>query len=162
MSLALFRRDKFLDPIAEKDTPHLIVVLGCRKSQHRRDLGNHVFLELRRCSEHSRPAHIDQQHHGQLPFLFKNLDMGLTASGGNVPVDIAHIVADLVLTHFTERHTPSLERAMVLSGKDIVAQTARLDFDPTHLFQNIAAVFHKLHLRNSSLLIFTFRAPPRC
>jgi hypothetical protein len=52
---------------------------------------------------------------------------------GNIPVDIAHIIAVLVFAHLTKRHTPSLKRGVVLSGKELLRQSLRLDFDQSNL-----------------------------
>jgi hypothetical protein len=47
----------------------------------------------------------------------------------HVPVDVTHVIAILVFPHLCESHTPTLEGGMVLTGKDVLAQTASLDLD---------------------------------
>ena len=139
---ALFRRDELFDAVAEEDAAYLVVVLRGGKGQHGGDLGDRVFLELFGRAEHARTADVDQQHHRQLALFLVDLDVRLAAAGGDVPVDIADVVAHAVFAHFAEGHTAPFESAVVFAGEDIVAQPPRLDLDPADLFENIAAALH--------------------
>ncbi len=64
-------------------------------------------------------ADVDQEHDRELSFLFENLDIGMTITGGDVPVDTPDVVAELVFPDFGKGHTPAFESTVVLSGKDI-------------------------------------------
>ena len=49
--------------------------------------------------------------------LFKYFDMWVTSAGSNIPVNISNIIAILILTHLTERHTSALEARFVRARK---------------------------------------------
>ena len=63
-----------------------------------------------------------------------------------IPVNEFYIIARYVLPHFAERHTPSLEGGMVLSGKNVIAQTFGFDLDPPYLFQYFCSGHHLIQL----------------
>ena len=83
-------------------------------------------------SEQVGATHVDEQHHGHLTFLIENLDKWGIEAGSHVPVDEADIVAVVVLAHLTESHTAPLERALVLSRKNLLGQRPRPYLNPAH------------------------------
>ena len=74
-------------------------------------------------------GNVDKQQHGQLALLFVDLYEGLAAACGDIPVDVAYLVAVLIFAHFRECHTASFERGVVFSGEYVLRQTACLDFN---------------------------------
>ena len=130
---SLLRRDELLHLIREKDDTNLIVVLDSRESQRSSNLCHHLTFGLTDGTEVQTARHIDQQNHGQLPLFLKHLHERLVEASCNVPVDIAHIVTILIFTNFRESHTPTLEGRVVFSSKDIVGESARLDFYLSYL-----------------------------
>ena len=74
-------------------------------------------------------ADVDQQHHRQLALLLEHLHVGVGQSGGDVPVDIAHVVAILVFAHFAEHHTAPFEGRVVLAAEHLLREAAGLDFN---------------------------------
>ena len=122
-------RNVFFYAVREEDDANLIVVLNGRERQCGSNLGNHIALHLLRGSEVERTADVDQKHHRQLALFFENLHIGAVEAGGYIPVDVAHVVAELILAHLREGHTTSPEGRVILTCKDVRAQAARLDLN---------------------------------
>ena len=116
----------FLYLVGEEDDADLVVILDGTEGEGSGNLRHHVALGLHLGTEVERTADIYHEHHGELAFLLKNLDVRAVEAGSDVPVDVAYVIAELVLPHLTERHTASLESRVVLSGKDIRTQATRL------------------------------------
>ena len=127
MLASLFWRNILLNLVGEEDDTNLVVVLYGTERQCGGNLGHHVALGLPLRSKVERTAHIDEQHHGEFALLLKHLDVWSVEARRDIPVDVPDVVAKLILAHLAERHSPSLEGRMVLSGEDICAQSARLD-----------------------------------
>ena len=105
--------------VGEKDDTGLVVVLDGTECQCRSNLRHHIALHLVTGAEVERAADINQQHHRQLALLLKHLYIRAVEAGRDVPVYVAHIVAELVVAHFAECHAAPLESRMVLPGKDV-------------------------------------------
>ena len=127
MLASLFRRDVFFYLVREEDDANLVVVLDGTERQRGSYLRHHVALHLHLRAEVERAADVYQQHHRQLAFLLEHLHVGPVEARRDVPVDVAHVVAVLILAHLAEGHTPAFEGRMVLPCEDVRAQTARLD-----------------------------------
>ena len=67
----------------------------------------------------------------------------MVVAGGDVPVDVAHVVAGAVFAHFGKRHAASPEGRVILSGEDFVGKPPGFDLDLADSFQDI--VFGLLH-----------------
>ena len=115
--------------VAEEQGADLVVVEDGAEAEHGGYFRDALALGLPDRAEQAGPAHIHQQHHGEFAFLFEHLHVGAAQAGGYVPVHAAYVVAPLVLTHFAEGHTASLECGMVLSGEDLVTQRLGLYLD---------------------------------
>ena len=50
-----------------------------------------------------------------------------------VPVDISHVITILVFAHLGKGHTPALESRVVLTCKDVLAQSASLNLNLPNL-----------------------------
>ena len=134
MFLSLLGRNKFLDLVGEEHHADLIVILYGRKRQRSGNLRNDLFLHYVHGTKVTTPRYVDQQHHGQFALFFEHLYIRAHVAGGHIPVDIADIVAVLILAHFAECHTTAFESRMVLSRKNIARQAAGLYFNSPNLF----------------------------
>ena len=137
VTASLLRRDELLDLLAEKESSDLVVVDDRRKRKHSGNLGKHVLPARAYGSEKPRAADIDQKHDGQFPLLFEDLHIRRTHARSDIPVHVAHIIAILVLAHFTEGHTAALEGRMVLTRKDLVRERPGLDLYLPDLLQKV-------------------------
>ena len=144
MLTTFLRRDVLLDLVGEEDHTDLVVVLDGTERQGSRNLRHHLLLHLVLRTELQGSADVDEQHHGKLALFLEHLDIRTVEACGYVPVDIAHIITKLILTYFAERHSPTLEGRMVLSGEDVVTQSACLDLDLANLLQYLRR-FHQLN-----------------
>ena len=125
---ALLRRDEFLNLIGEEDDADLVVVLNGREGERGGNLGEHLTFRLVDGTEVETSRHIDHEDDGQLALLLKHLDERTSETCSDVPVNVAHVVAELVFADLRESHSSSLECRVVLSSKDIVGESACLYF----------------------------------
>ncbi len=137
VATALAGRHELLDPVGEDDEPDLVVVLDGAEGEEGADLHGQLPLHPLAGAEVSRGAHVNHQHHRQLPLLLEDLHEGGAAPGRDVPVDVADVVAVLVLADLGEAHAAPLEHRVVLAGEDLVDQAPRPDLDPTNLLQDL-------------------------
>ena len=59
-------------------------------------------------------------------------------AGGNIPIDGAHFITGLILTHFFEIHPLPFENAMVLAGESFANEPVGANFDLADFFKNFA------------------------
>ena len=126
---AFLGRDELLNLVGEEDYADLVVVLNGREGERGRNLGHHVTLELLDGTEVETATDVNQQHNRQLAFLLEDLDVRLSKASRHVPLDVANIVAVLVLAHFGESHAAPLEGRVVLARKDVAAQATSLNLN---------------------------------
>ena len=126
MLAPLLGRNILLNLVGEEDNANLVVVLYGTERQCGCNLSHHVALSLTLSAKVERTAHIDEQHHCEFALLLKHLDVWAVESCRDIPVDVPDVVAKLIFAHLAKRHSPSLEGRVVLSGKDIRAQSSRL------------------------------------
>src|SRR5689334_16743857 len=98
MCLSLFWRYKFFYLVAKENHTCLIVVLNGGKRQDSAQFSDQVFFELTSCSEISGTADVDEQHHSQLTFFFKDLYEGMVETRCYIPLDGANVVARHIFT----------------------------------------------------------------
>ncbi len=115
--------------IGKKEQSHLIVVGIGTKSKQRTDFGDEFLLPLPAHAKKRRATHIYEQHNRQFALLFVNFNVWIARAGCYIPINIAHIVAKLVLPHLTKRHTPSFKGTMVSPREKIACQPTGFDFD---------------------------------
>src|SRR5690554_4635889 len=109
MLLPFFGRYKLFNFISKKYHTYLIIVLYCRESQCCSYFGYHITFKNRSGTKAQTLRHINHQHYSKLTLLLKNLYIGFIIAGSNVPVDISQVITILILPHFRESHTSSLE-----------------------------------------------------
>src|SRR5690606_30452973 len=79
-----------------------------------------------------------QQHDRELALLDVLLHERLADARRHVPVDVAHVVARLVLPHLGELHALTTENGVVLATEDRRYEAARSQLDQPHLAQYFA------------------------
>ena len=114
------RRNEKLHLVRKEHKPYFVVVPHGRKGECGAYLGNDVALCHIAGAEIFGTGDIDGEHHCQLPLLLEYFDVRLAGLCRYVPVDIAHVVAELVCAHLAESHAAPFERAVVLARKDVV------------------------------------------
>ena len=122
--------DEPLDAVTEKEGADLVVVLPGREGEDGGEFRGELPLCRPPAADGARRGDVDEEHRGQLPLLLKDLDVGGPHPGGHVPVDGANLVSMLISPVLAEGHATALERAVVFTGKDLVAQAAGTQFHP--------------------------------
>ena len=146
MLLPLLRWDIFLDFVREKDDSDLVVILHRGESEGGGDLRHHLLLLLADGTEIARAADIYEQHERKLALLLVDLDIWSVVAGGDIPVDIADIIAGLILSDLGEDDAATLEGAVIFARKDILAQAFRLDLNLSDLLQKFFCI-HRVVIR---------------
>ena len=119
MLTPLLGRDIFFNPVREEHHPDLIVILDGTEGNRGSNLGHHVTFHLFLCTKIQRSTDIDEQHHRHLTLFLEDLHVWTVETRCHIPVDVTHIIAELILTHLAKSHTPTLEGRMVLTCKDV-------------------------------------------
>ena len=145
MLLTLFRGDELLHLVTEEDDANLIVVLYGREGQGGGHLSDEVLLKPHLGAELARARDIDKQHDSVLPLLLENLNVRLIHARGDIPVNIADIVAILILSDLAESHASTLEGRMVLASEDMVGEAAGLNLDLADALKQLRAVYFRIH-----------------
>ena len=60
---------------------------------------------------------LEEDQHGDLALLDELLAVGFAEAGGDVPVDVAHVVAELVLHDLVELHATAAEGGAVFAAQ---------------------------------------------
>ena len=123
MGAALCRRDEFLHAVAEQDAAHFVVVEDGAEGKRCGNFRNLLTLCLYRRSKKAAPGHVHHQYHGEFTLLLKHFHVGRAHTRRHVPVHGADVVSVAVLPYLAEGHTTPLEGRVVLSGKDLVAES---------------------------------------
>src|SRR3990167_9201801 len=134
MTRAFARRNKFLYSIRKGDKTHPIVITDCREGQNRTKLRGQLPLKLFCRTKKTRCRHIQNQHHRQFPLFNEFLDVGMTRPGGNISVYKTEFVSRLIFPDLLKLHTPALEYALVLSGKNIINHPGGSYLDTPDIF----------------------------
>ena len=122
-------RNKQLHPVGEEQQSNFVVVGRCGNGHDRGQLDRKLSLEPVPGAEISGSAHVDREHHRQLPLLDVALDVRLSRAGGDVPVNGPHVVARYVLADLIELHAPALEHRVVLTRQPFLDKLASRDLD---------------------------------
>src|SRR5262249_18392574 len=72
---------------------------------------------------------VHQQQDGELAFLVMPAEIGDTEPRRDAPVDAAHVVARLVLTHVLELDAPATESRGVVAGGEVPHQPTRRELE---------------------------------
>ena len=134
MFAAFFRGNILLDAVGKEHDADFVVVLNGRESQRGGNFGHHIALHLVDGAEVERATDIDQQHHREFALFLEHLHVGSVEPRRHVPVDVAHVVAELVFAHLAEGHTAPFESRVILACKDVRTQASRLNLDFSNLF----------------------------
>ena len=143
VAATLLRRDEFLNLVGEEYHTNLVVVLNCRKCQCGGNLGNHLALVYAHCAEVAAARYIDKQHDGQLTLLLVDFHIGMVVACGDVPVDVADVVAILIFAHLRECHATPLEGRVVFAREYVLGQSTGLYLDFADLFQQFISIHNQ-------------------
>ena len=119
MLATLLWRDVLLNLIREEDNTNLIVILNSTEGKGGSNLCHHIALHLLLGSEIERTTDVDKQHHRHLALFFEHLYIRTMETSSHIPVDISHIITELILAHLAKGHTPTLKGRVVLTCKDV-------------------------------------------
>ena len=114
----------------ERESDFVIVALGDEGQRGGHFAGEFLF-GLIATAEPSRRADVHQQHHRQLAFLHELFYKWLVQSRGDVPIDIAHLIARLIFAHLIEIHPLPTKYTAVLADHYIAHEPLGADFDAT-------------------------------
>ena len=133
MLTSFLGRNKLLYPIRKKDDSDFIVVLNGRESKRCCDLGHHILFHLFNRTKLQTAGNIHHQHDRQLALFLINLHIRFIETRSHIPVNVANIIAELIFTDFRESHSPTFEGRVILACKNIIGQSACLNFNLANL-----------------------------
>src|SRR5262249_12726028 len=110
------------------------------------DLRLDLALELALGAELAGAREVDEEEDRQLALLDVFLDVRVAHARGDVPVDGADVVAELVLADFGELHPAPLEYGVVFPGHRLVDQAVGADLDPPDLPEYLRGQHRKTRL----------------
>lgn len=125
-----------LDVIGKQRDADLVLIANGRNRQRGSQFGDQFPLGLRLATEVLRGAQVDQQHHRHLAFFTKELDERLVATCGDIPIDRANIVTDLVGANFFKFDSSALESRMPRPGQQIVDLVRAANLDLSNFLKN--------------------------
>ena len=73
---------------------------------------------------------LEDDHHGDLAFLDEFFAVGFAEAGGDVPVDVADVVAELVFDDLVELHAASAEGGAVFTAQYIFHGVTHAPLEP--------------------------------
>ncbi len=129
MAFAFSGAHVFLHAIGEEREADFIVVALGGERQRGGHFGGEFLFGLVATAEPPRRADIHQQHHRQLAFLHELFHKRLVQSRGDVPIDIAHLIARLILAHLIKIHSLPAKYTPVLTDHYIAHQPLSADFN---------------------------------
>jgi hypothetical protein len=101
-------------------------------------------LGLRARAEVQRRRVLEDEQERHLALLDELLAVGLAQPGGDVPVDVADVVAELVAHDLVEFDAAAAERRAVLAAQDVLDRVAH---PPLELAQELASGLRGLAVR---------------
>ena len=111
-----------------------IVVLDGGEGEESAKLGDHLSLHPCGRPEMRRTGGVDHEENREFALLDKPFHMRCARASGDIPIDGANVIADLIFAHLIEFHTSPLEDRVVLSSKDIIDQAISSYLDPANFF----------------------------
>ena len=114
--------DRVLDPAAVEHGTDPVAAAGEQPGERRDEVDEHGPLEPIRVdrAEVHRRAEVEQEPRGDLAILVVLADVGRVHPRGDVPVDVADVVAGLVLAQRGEVHAVAVEQAPVVALKQAI------------------------------------------
>ena len=130
---ALLRRHEFFDLVREQQQPDAVVVGDGAQRQNCAHFRRNIRLQPVDAAKLPGGADVDQQHDGQLSFLYVSFDVGVPPARRDVPINTAHVVAWRILAHLGELHAVAFEGAQVFAPKCFVDQPVCSDVQAAYL-----------------------------
>src|SRR5262245_31215536 len=100
--------------------PGAVAVAGREEGEEAGQLEEGVALAARAGTELQGEAVVEEQDDGELSLFDVLLAIGLAAARGDVPVDVAYVVAELVLDHLIELAAAAAKHRAVFSAEQRV------------------------------------------
>ena len=124
-------RNGALDPAAVEDRPHAIAMAGQQARQGRHEVDQDAPLEPIDLGgpEVDGRAQVEQEPCRDLAILDVLADVWRVHPGGDVPVDVADVVADLVLAKVGEVHPVAMEQAPIVALEEAIESAEKRGFD---------------------------------
>ena len=123
------RRHVTLDGIREEGDADPMIAPDGREREDAGDLDGFVALGHVSGPERAGGAHVDHEHHRQLPLLAVLLDERVTGARGRAPVDGPDVVARLVFADLVEVHPAAAEARLHAAVERVRAESTRADLD---------------------------------
>ena len=124
---SLLRGQVLVHLVGEKQQSDAVVIgIGaeCQSGAH---FSDKFLTEYVTGAEEGGSADIHDKQDGQFAFFLKYFDVRIARPGSYIPVNRAHIVAELILPHLAERHAAAFEGAVIASVEYIPGETPCFD-----------------------------------
>jgi hypothetical protein len=111
--------DRFAKQVAAGrgvDEPHAVAIHGPEQHDEAGEFHERLALRLGAGAEVQRGRILEHHQEGDLAFLDEFLAVGLAEPRGDVPVDVAHVVAEAVFHDLVELHAPSAKGGTVFAA----------------------------------------------
>ncbi len=122
-------RDERLDSIGEEEEADAVLLPRRGEGQRAGDLRQALALASAPAAEVARRAHVEGQEDLELAFGAERLEKGPARSGGDVPVDLANVVARHVLTDLLEVHARAAEEGAAVATQGLVDEPSGTNLD---------------------------------
>ncbi len=114
------RRDHRVDAAAVEERADAIAVSAEGAREHRHELGgDRSFLDLRG-AEVDRRAQVEQEPRGELALLVVDPDVGRLHACGDIPVDVADVIVQLVFAQIREIDAETAEERSIVAVEQAV------------------------------------------
>src|SRR4029453_5213953 len=133
MAPALLRWEKFFNVVSEQDEPDLIVVPNRTPGQHGAQFCSDFGLQAQHTAKLSRGTQAHEQHDRQFAFLDIALDIRLSPTRRDVPVNGPHLIPRHVFADLIKFHAAPLKSTVVGASQYIVHETTGADMNASDL-----------------------------
>lgn len=135
------RGNLLYDPVGEEDQADIILIVDGCECQKGGDFRCQIGLCAGAGPEIQRAGDIDEELNRQLTLLGIAFDLGNARTGGDIPIDGTHVIAELVFADFIEFDALAFERSMVIPRETLVDESSCQDADRPHFLHE----FQRIH-----------------
>ena len=132
---AFARRQEQLDLVGEQQQRHFVAAARGGNGQRAGDLRRELAFGAAQRTEGRRGRDVHRQHHRQFALLAVALHERPAHAIGDVPINVAHLVAGDVLAQLLEIHAAPLEVAEVGAHHRVVDQAVGAHLDAADGFE---------------------------
>jgi hypothetical protein len=108
---------------------HPVAVHRAQQHDEAGEFEQRLAFGLRAGTEVKRRRILEHQQERDLAFLDELFAVRFAEPRGDVPVDVPHIVAELILHHLIELHAASAKRRAVLAAEDVLHRMPHPPFE---------------------------------